>query len=96
MVIYIFLNLKVFFYFLFIILCFQIPSTTPDAERPKEGERVLCLHPFEEQKRVYVVPARVEALHTVVWNGYVSVIFSPSLLHSSKSRSEFVNPLPLN
>jgi hypothetical protein len=55
----------------------KIPSTTPEAERPKEGERVLCLHPFEEQKRVYVVPAKVEALHTVVWNGSVSVTFPP-------------------
>lgn len=50
----------------------MIPSDAEN-EIPKEGERVLCLHPFEEQKRVYVVPSKVEPLHTTVWDGEVSV-----------------------
>ncbi|KAF2071044.1 hypothetical protein CYY_007642 [Polysphondylium violaceum] len=34
---------------------------------PKPGEKVLCLHPFEEQKRVYVTPVKVEKLHHIVF-----------------------------
>jgi nicotinate phosphoribosyltransferase len=49
-----------------------IPSNATEAERPKPGERVLCLHPFEEQKRVHVVPAAVEPLHQIVWDGAVA------------------------
>jgi nicotinate phosphoribosyltransferase len=50
-----------------------VPVDTKQADLPKPGERYLCLHPFEEQKRVYVTPARVEALHNVVWDGKVTI-----------------------
>jgi len=50
----------------------MIPATMPEADRPKAGERILCLHPFEEQKRVYVVPTRAENLHQLVWDGAVT------------------------
>ncbi|KAL5013349.1 hypothetical protein ScPMuIL_007619 [Solemya velum] len=34
---------------------------------PKVGERVLCRNPFQESKRAYVIPAKVEKLHRVYW-----------------------------
>lgn len=36
---------------------------------PEVGERVLCRHPFDYQKRVYVIPSTVIALHQLVFNG---------------------------
>ncbi|KAA3474195.1 nicotinate phosphoribosyltransferase 2-like isoform X1 [Gossypium australe] len=36
---------------------------------PKVGERILCRHPFNESKRAYVVPQRVEELLKCYWPG---------------------------
>jgi nicotinate phosphoribosyltransferase len=36
---------------------------------PQPGERVLCHHPFDQIKRVYVTPSKVVPLHQCVWNG---------------------------
>ncbi|KAK7865215.1 hypothetical protein R5R35_003930 [Gryllus longicercus] len=36
---------------------------------PKVGEKVLCRHPFQESKRAYVIPTRVEPLYKVYWQG---------------------------
>ncbi|KAI9113429.1 hypothetical protein K1719_015356 [Acacia pycnantha] len=36
---------------------------------PKVGERILCRHPFQESKRAYVVPQRVEELLRCYWRG---------------------------
>lgn len=36
-------------------------------EPPKVGEKVLCRHPFQESKRAYVIPAKVEPLYRVWW-----------------------------
>ena len=33
------------------------------------GERILCRHPFNESKRAYVVPQRVEELLKCYWPG---------------------------
>ncbi len=33
---------------------------------PKVGERFFCRHPFEEAKRAYVIPQKVEPLHSLV------------------------------
>jgi len=36
---------------------------------PEPGNRVLCHHPFDQIKRVYVTPAKVIPLHDCVWDG---------------------------
>lgn len=42
---------------------------------PKQGERILCRHPFVETKRVFVVPTEVKKLHTLVWDGELKMKF---------------------
>ncbi|XP_017767538.1 PREDICTED: nicotinate phosphoribosyltransferase isoform X2 [Eufriesea mexicana] len=36
-------------------------------EIPQVKHKVLCRHPFQESKRAYVIPSRVEPLHKVYW-----------------------------
>lgn len=33
---------------------------------PAIGQKVLCRHPFQESKRAYVIPSRVESLYQVI------------------------------
>jgi nicotinate phosphoribosyltransferase len=40
-----------------------------DEAAPLEGERILCRHPFDEKKRVYVVPQKVMPLYRCIWEG---------------------------
>lgn len=35
---------------------------------PQMKQKVLCRHPFQESKRAYVSPSRVESLHKVSMN----------------------------
>ncbi|XP_063978710.1 nicotinate phosphoribosyltransferase isoform X2 [Diachasmimorpha longicaudata] len=51
-------------------------STEP---APQVGRRVLCRHPFQESKRAYVIPTRVETLHRVYWNKGQVVLPIPTL-----------------
>lgn len=37
--------------------------------KPVSGEKVLCRHPFDEKKRVYVTPSVVQPLLECVWMG---------------------------
>ncbi|XP_035740577.1 nicotinate phosphoribosyltransferase-like isoform X4 [Vespa mandarinia] len=36
-------------------------------EVPQIKQKVLCRHPFQESKRAYVIPTRVEPLHKIYW-----------------------------
>ena len=39
----------------------------PSEPRPGVGVKVLCRHPYQESKRAWVTPLRVEVLHGRVW-----------------------------
>ncbi|CAH0553768.1 unnamed protein product [Brassicogethes aeneus] len=42
-------------------------------EPPKINEKVLCRHPFQESKRAFVIPSRVESLLNLYWhNGVIT------------------------
>ena len=48
---------------------------------PLVGKRVLCRHPFDANKRVYVTPSRVQPLLLLVWDGDSGLVAPfPSLL----------------
>ena len=52
----------------------------PEEEPPRIREKVLCRHSFEESKRAFVTPHKVEELHTVVWAGGRLSSQTPSFL----------------
>ena len=55
----------------------------PGEDPPEVGKRVLCRHPFEESKRAYVMPHKVEPLYKV------SLTDSPHPHHNLQQVSEF-------
>ncbi|KAK9753071.1 Nicotinate phosphoribosyltransferase C-terminal domain [Popillia japonica] len=38
-----------------------------DESPPAENKKVLCRHPFEESKRAFVIPSKVEAMLKIYW-----------------------------
>ena len=52
---------------------------------PRPGETVLCRHPFDEAKRARVVPAAVEQLLLLVWDG--RLVGSLPKLDDSRARA---------
>ncbi|KAL0851072.1 hypothetical protein ABMA28_006954 [Loxostege sticticalis] len=47
---------------------------------PGVGQKVLCRHPFQESKRAYVIPSKVEHLYKVYWkDGRVCIQPKPLL-----------------
>merc|ERR1719419_1363031 len=39
----------------------------PDEAAPEVNQRVLCRHPFQENKRAWVIPSKVQPLYTCWW-----------------------------
>jgi nicotinate phosphoribosyltransferase len=56
---------------------------------PKVGERIFCRHPFEEAKRVNVIPKKIIALHKLVWDGKMK--YPPA--HNSEIRNYVIDQL---
>ncbi|XP_022821550.1 nicotinate phosphoribosyltransferase isoform X1 [Spodoptera litura] len=52
---------------------------------PEVGQKVLCRHPFQESKRAYVIPSKVEHLYKVYWkDGIIHTM--PKPLHEVRQR----------
>ena len=51
----------------------------PDELAPEVGKRVLCRHPFQESKRAWVIPAKVESIYVVWWENGKIPLNIPSL-----------------
>merc|ERR1712079_153545 len=60
----------------------------PGEEPPEVGKRVLCRHPFEESKRAYVMPHKVEPLYKVVWEEGAMAADMPTLDQISRLNSQ--------
>lgn len=63
-------DLLIYAYFHFIVrvgraLLDLLAKDTETCPQPKQ--KVLCRHPIEEAKRVYVIPGRVESLLKLYW-----------------------------
>ncbi|CAK1602158.1 unnamed protein product [Parnassius mnemosyne] len=52
---------------------------------PIIGQKVLCRHPFQESKRAYVIPSKVEHLYKVYWSDG-GICISPKPLSEVRER----------
>lgn len=74
------------------------------AKVPIVGERILCRHPFDSNKRAFVTPSRVEDLHHLVWDGKIVGEFPTlhkirervlyQLAHFREDHLRHLNPTP--
>ncbi|XP_011504408.1 PREDICTED: nicotinate phosphoribosyltransferase isoform X1 [Ceratosolen solmsi marchali] len=64
-----------------------------DEEPPRVGEKVLCRHPFEESKRAYVIPTRVEFLHKMYWKDGQILQKLPTLVETRNRVQESLGTL---
>jgi nicotinate phosphoribosyltransferase len=61
---------------------------TLDSEpAPVPGERLLCRHPFDPKKRVYVTPAAVREILTPLWDGPGVGVVDDTLVSLEVSRT---------
>ena len=65
----------------------------PDEAAPEVNQRVLCRHPFQENKRAWVIPSKVQPLYTCWWEmGQVTRPF-PSLAQVRENVQESLQTL---
>jgi len=56
-----------------------------DEAKPETGKRILCRHPFFEQKRVSVSASRVDELHVLTFDGENGVMIpQPEIANTKK------------
>jgi nicotinate phosphoribosyltransferase len=41
----------------------------PGEEKPRPGRKILCYHPYQESKRTYITPTKVQPMLELVWDG---------------------------
>ncbi|XP_014225980.2 nicotinate phosphoribosyltransferase-like isoform X2 [Trichogramma pretiosum] len=59
-----------------------------EEDAPEVGQKILCRHPFEESKRAYVIPSKVEALHKLYWENGKILYKLPTLLETKNRVKE--------
>eukprot|EP01118_Nematostelium_gracile_P018801 TRINITY_DN8495_c0_g1_i1.p1 TRINITY_DN8495_c0_g1~~TRINITY_DN8495_c0_g1_i1.p1 ORF type:complete len:554 (-),score=141.34 TRINITY_DN8495_c0_g1_i1:31-1692(-) len=66
---------------------------TEKGDIPEAGKKILCLHPFDQKKRAYVTPTKVEKLHQLIWDCGKVVTSLPSLEELRKKVMNTLNEM---
>ncbi|XP_033727466.1 nicotinate phosphoribosyltransferase-like [Pecten maximus] len=64
-----------------------------DEDPPTLNTRILCRHPFQESKRAYVCPAKMEQLHKLYWDNGQMVRSLPTLTELRSKAMESLNSM---